>query len=129
MRRTLAIISLTLILIGLELSTGAISFTVTRLGDGAAALFAGSAFRISALRYGVGLLTIIMGVLVWAVLFWSARARTGVQAVGHTCPKCGSETRRVRRKRRHRLLAMLMGEALARRQCESCGWVGLSLRS
>jgi predicted RNA-binding Zn-ribbon protein involved in translation (DUF1610 family) len=128
LRRSLAFISLALFLIGLELSTEAISLTFSRLAAGAEAILAGVQFEVPALRYEVGVCATLSGIALGVVLVWSARAGVDVRAVGHTCPNCGSETRRVKRKQRHKLLSVILGEQLSRRKCETCGWVGLSLR-
>ena len=127
MRRSLAFISLALVLMGLELSTEAISLTLGRLKAGASAVLAGAEFHIPAIRYEVGVFSLVLGVVLAAVLFWSNRARGEIQAVGHLCPSCGSPTRRVKRRKRHKLLSAIMGESLSRRKCETCGWVGLTL--
>lgn len=129
MRRSLAFISLALILVGLELSTEALSLTFSRLKAGVGAILAGAEFHVPAFRFEVGVGALVLGLVVAISLLWSARARVEVRAVGHMCPNCGSQTRRVKRRKRHKLLAIMMGENIARRRCETCGWVGLSMRA
>ena len=129
MRRTLAFISLALTLVGLELSTEAISLTLSRLKAGFGAILAGAEFHVPAFRFEVGVFALLLGIVLAALLLWSARARVEVRAVGHLCPNCGGPTRRVKRRKRHKLLSVVMGESIARRKCETCGWVGLSLRA
>jgi predicted RNA-binding Zn-ribbon protein involved in translation (DUF1610 family) len=128
LRRSLALISLALILVGLELATQVVSLIFDRFRAGVGAILAGAEFQISALRFESGVLILVVGLVLGLVLLWSARARGDVRAVGHLCPNCGSHTRRVKRRKRHRLLGVLMGESLARRECDTCGWVGLSVQ-
>jgi predicted RNA-binding Zn-ribbon protein involved in translation (DUF1610 family) len=127
LRRSLAFISVALILVGLELATQVVSLIFDRLRAGVGAVLAGAEFQISALRFEAGVFTLLVGLTLGVVLLWSARARVGVRAVGHLCPNCGSHTRRVKRRKRHRLLSVVMGESIARRACQTCGWVGLSV--
>ncbi|MCG6955480.1 MAG: hypothetical protein LJF04_05755 [Gemmatimonadetes bacterium] len=128
MRRSLAFISLTLILVGLQLATQVGSLVLDRLRAGVGAILAGAEFQISPLRFEAGVCTLLVGLALGVVLLWSSRARADVRAVGYLCPHCGSRTRRVKRRRRHRLLGVVMGESIARRECETCGWVGLSVQ-
>jgi uncharacterized membrane protein YciS (DUF1049 family) len=129
MRRGLAFASLFLLLVGLELSTEAISLVLSRLQAGMAALVAGAEFHVSALRFTVGVAGIALGLTIWALLIWSFRRRHDVGAAGTACPQCGNRTRRVKRRGWQRLLALVLGEHLTRRRCETCGWTGLSVRA
>ena len=129
MRRSLAVVSLALILIGLELSTEAISLIFSRIEAGFGAILAGAEFHVPAFRFELGVVALVIGLGLAVVLYWSARASVEIRAVGHMCPHCGSQTRRVKRRKRHKLLSVIMGEHIARRRCEVCGWVGLSLRA
>lgn len=128
MRRGLAFTSFFLFLAGLELSTEALSLVLARLGTGLGAVFAGTEFHVSTLRFGVGVVTLTVGVSIWMLLVWSNAQRTEVASVGTTCPQCGNRTRRVKRKEWQRLLSAVLGERLSRRRCETCGWTGLSLK-
>ncbi len=87
MRRSLAFISLALILVGLELSTEAVSLTFDRLRAGAGAVLAGVEFQISAFRFEAGVVALVVGAALGVVLVWSARASVDVRAVGHLCPE------------------------------------------
>ena len=49
-----------------------------------------------------------------------------IEIGGSVCPVCGTESQRVRRRRRHRLLSMLLEARVTRRQCLKCGWRGLT---
>jgi len=115
-------------LVGLELATEVVSLTFDRLRAGAGAVLAGAEFQISAFRFEAGIVALVVGAALGVALVWSARASVDVRAVGPMCPNCGSHTRRVKRRKRHRLLAALMGESIARRECEACGWTGLSVQ-
>lgn len=128
MRRGLAFVALVFILMGLELSTEAVSLVVDRLGAGFTAIGSGAEFHVTPLRFVVGVLGLIFGIAIWVLLIWSARKRGAVAAVGGSCPQCGNETRRVKRREWQRLLSALLGERLTRRKCDTCGWVGLSLK-
>ncbi|MFQ5536988.1 MAG: hypothetical protein ACE5GJ_06005 [Gemmatimonadota bacterium] len=129
MRRGLAVLSLLLILIGLELSTEAVSLVVSRVEAGVTALRSGVGFQVGAPRFLIGLGMVTVGFGIWMLFIWSARVRRAVTAAGRLCPQCGGETRRVKRRKWHRLLAVLLGHRITRRKCEVCGWVGLSHRT
>ncbi len=128
MRGVLAFISVGLLVLGLELSTEAVSLTLARLQAGFSAMGAGVEFHVSAGRFGLGLMAMGIGGVLLFLLWWSARQRVAVGSVGHGCPTCGGATRRIKRRGLHKLLSLLLGERLTRRKCDTCGWVGLSLR-
>lgn len=128
MRRGLALVALALVLMGLELSAEAISLVVQRLGAGVSALVAGAEFQVSGFRFVVGVGGLVLGLMIWGLLLWSARQGRAVATVGGACPRCGNDTRRVKRKEWQRVLAVLLDEQMTRRKCETCGWVGLSLK-
>lgn len=128
MRRGLAFTSLFLFLVGLELSTEGISLILTRLRTGVGALLAGAEFHVSGARFTVGLVSLSLAVVIWGLLAWSSSQLGGIATVGPICPQCGNRTRRVKRKEWQRLLALVLGERLTRRRCETCGWTGLSLK-
>ena len=127
MRRGLAFTSIFLLVAGLELSTEAVSLVLARLQTGIGAILAGAEFHVSSFRFGVGLAALALGVTILALLAWSSSRRTEVATAGTACPQCGNRTRRVKRREWQRLLSALLGEQLSRRQCETCGWSGLSL--
>jgi len=126
-QRGLAFISLGLTLLGLELSTEVISLTFSRLSAGVNAISNGVEFHVTTLRFVAGVGALGTGIVLWLMLMWLAHERKSVGAVGQLCPECGSSSRRVKRKRKHRLLSSLMGRRLTRRHCDVCGWSGLSL--
>lgn len=128
MRSVLVFVSAGLMVLGLELSTEAVSLTMARLQAGFAALSAGVEFHVSAGRFGLGMSAMVIGAVLLTLLWWSARKRATVGFVGPACPQCGGTTRRIKRHGLHRLLSLLLGERLTRRKCDTCGWMGLSLR-
>lgn len=128
MRRRLVLASLGLALAGLELSTRAVSLAVARLGAGAQAVLAGVPFQVGAGRFLLGVVLLLGGLVLGALTLWSSQVWRGVTGVGRRCPECGERTRRLRRRRLHRVVSALIGERLTRRSCERCGWSGLSLK-
>jgi hypothetical protein len=128
MRRGLAFVSLVLVLLGLELSTEAITTVAARIAEGLSALLGGTEARLSGLRVVAGLVVLALGLGLWILLIWSGRKRRMLSMEGEECPQCGSRTRRVRRRGWQRLLGALLGEHMTRRKCETCGWAGLSVR-
>ena len=128
MRRGLATVSLTLVFLGIELATEAVTLMVARLSGGFRSLAAGEEAAISPVRFGSGVLVLGGGLALWLLLVWSGRLSAAVGSVGVGCPDCGNHTRRVKRKGWHRLLSFLLGMRLTKRQCDRCGWNGLSER-
>lgn len=128
MRRLVAFVALVLVALGLELSTQTITLTISRMSAGIQAVFAGVDFFLPKSRFIIGLVFVVGGLVLAVLLLWAGRARKSVGIVGSSCPNCGSRTRRVRRKRSQRLLSLLVGQRIARRKCETCGWIGLALR-
>ena len=128
MRRTLSVLSFGLILLGLELSTKAISLAVARLSAGFTAIASGLEFHVSTLRFAGGVAALALGLGVVGLLLWLTRAESRVTAVGDSCPACAGDTQRLKRRLSHRVLAALMGHRLTRRRCDACGWSGLSVR-
>ncbi len=128
MRRGMAVIAVLLVIVGLELSTEAVSLIVARFGAGFQAILAGVEFHVTPERFGGGVLILGMGLALWLLLFWSSQVRDTVTSMGSSCPACGNKTRRVKRMGWHRLLSFMLGQRLTRRTCEVCGWNGLSLR-
>lgn len=128
MRRGLVFMALALAVVGLELATEGVTLILARLQTGFNALLAGVEFHVGAGRFAVGLVFLLVGLGLSILLAWSARAQAKVAVVGSTCPQCGNETRRVKRKEWQRLLSAVLGERLTRRRCETCHWTGLSLR-
>ena len=127
-RKGLAFTSLFLLLAGLELSTEGISLVLARLRTGLGALFSGTEFQVSRMRFTVGVAALAIGLAIWMLLIWSAQHRHDAATVGSACPQCGNHARRVKRKGWQRLLSLVLGERMVRRHCEHCGWSGLTLR-
>lgn len=127
MRRGLVLVSLLLVLLGLELSTEAVTVVAERLVAGVSALLGRTESGLPGFRFVGGLVALASGMGLWILLGWSARRRGAVGAEGDACPQCGGETRRVRRRGWQRLLGTLLGERTTRRKCGTCGWVGLSV--
>ena len=125
MRRTLEVISLGLFLVGLELATGTLSLTITRLRETLAYPLGsngGERIEWGALA-GIGL--ILMVVVLAGMTVLVRYRQEGIQ--DHLgCPKCGARTKRVRRRTKHRVLGRIVGKALSARHCQDCGWRGLS---
>jgi len=128
MRRSMAVISAVLVLLGVELSTEGASLILSRFGSGLRAIRAGVDFHVTPVRFGTGVLVLGLGLALWLLILWSGQVRDTVDSVGSSCPACGNKTRRVKRRGWHRVLAFMLGQRLTRRTCEVCGWNGLSLR-
>ena len=118
--RTLAAIGL--MLFGLEVATGAVSVVVVRLWAGLTASLTGSEFVVSGPRYLTGVLLILTG----GVMLWADRFREGIWTKRLVCPNCGTQTRRVRRLKRDRILPRILKIDVTRQSCMRCGWSGLS---
>jgi len=126
LRRPLTLIALALLLLGLQVATGVVSLTVVRLWTGSRAILNGDEFLVSAPRYLGGLALILGAVSLYGGVRWADRIEKKVAASGEVCPRCGSETRRVRRRPWHRVLARIFDVRVTRRHCERCGWNGLA---
>ena len=126
LRRPLTLIALGLTLLGLEVATGVVSLTLARLGAGLGAVLSGDEFLVSTPRYLTGLALMLVGIALYGGLLWADRLERDVAVAGEICPKCGNDTRRVRRHSWHRALAKLFDVQVTRRYCERCGWSGLA---
>ena len=126
MRRPLTVAALGLMLLGLEVATQAVSVVAVRLWVGFTASFSGNQFVVSGPRYVTGVLLAVAGGVLLAVLFWADQAQGEIRIEGSICPNCGTQTKRVRRRKRHRILSRVLETQVTRRSCERCGWSGLS---
>ena len=126
MRRPLTVAAITLIMFGIEVATGAFSVAVARLWAGLIASLTGTEFVISGPRYLTGVLVALVGGVLFGVMLWAGHAQGKIRTQGSACPNCGTETKRVRRRKRHRILARILETGVTRRSCERCGWNGLS---
>ena len=113
-------------MLGAEVATGAVSLAAARLWTGLVALLRGQEAVISAPRYVSGVALLLAGVGLYAAMLWAERQRGTMVADGSRCPNCGSATKRVRRRKRHRLLSRMLETNVQRRRCERCGWSGLA---
>jgi len=59
-------------------------------------------------------------------MLWAERAQGEIRTEGSVCPNCGTQTKRVRRRKRHRILSRILETGVTRRSCERCGWSGLA---
>ena len=124
MKRVLKVLSLTLILAGVELSTGALSHAVDQVLRVYFELVLDAEPSVSVRRFFWGVGLIILGLLFVLLELWARASLSGVPRGKH-CPQCGGETERVRRRQRHRIMAWILGERLSRRKCKECEWAGL----
>ena len=122
MRRPLTVAAIALILFGIEVATGALSVAAVRLWSGLIASLTGNEFVVSRPRYLTGVLLALSG----GVMFWADQAKGEIGNEGSVCPNCGTQTKRVRRRKRHRILSRILETNVTRRSCERCGWKGLS---
>ena len=114
-------------LLGVEVATGAVSLGAARLWVGLTALFAGDGFVVSRARYVSGMWILLVGAAMLGTVLYAESARVAIEAGAGVCPRCGTETQRVRRRRRHRVLSLLLEANVTRRQCPKCGWRGLTV--
>lgn len=114
-----------LIVLGLELATGAFSEALATIGQVLAAVRAGDRTAVYLPTFFLGLGFVAVGVLGLAAATWSRVVRRRLVR-GKSCPECDSRTTRIPRRRRHRLLARITGDEIHRRICTECGWKGLS---
>jgi H+/Cl- antiporter ClcA len=126
LRRPLTVAAITLILFGIEVATGALSVAAVRLWSGLIASLTGNEFVVSRPRYLTGVLLALSGGVLYGVMLWADRAQGEIRTGGPVCPNCGTRTKRVRRRKRHRILSRILETSVTRRSCERCGWNGLS---
>ena len=126
MRRPLTLAALTLVVLGVEVATGAVSLAVIRLWAGFGALLTGDEAVISTPRYVAGLVLLASGTTLATAMIWAERAGGQIFPAGQVCPRCGTSTVRVRRRKRHRILSRILETNVTRRHCERCGWNGLA---
>jgi hypothetical protein len=126
LRRPLTLIALALMMLGIEIATGAVSVAVVRLGGGLSAVLSGDEYVISMPRYVIGLAIVLTGAAVAVGVLWAEIERRTILTDGSGCPKCGTPTKRVKRRARHRILSRILETHVTRRRCERCGWNGLA---
>ena len=125
MKRVLEVVAITLLVAGIEMATGAVSYGLNRVAEVFGRLLAGSEPEVSAGRFFAGLGLVALGSGLVLLDLW-ARAHSGLLGRGRACPHCGVKMGRVRRKRRHKILGWILGERLTHRACPQCGWHGLT---
>jgi len=126
-RRGLPLLSLALLILGLELAVGTLSRSLDTIGRALGALWVGEEVGVSLPAFFVGLLLTGVGLAGLGLSGWS-RVMRGRLIRGKGCPECAATTRRIRRRRWQRLLGTVLGEKVQRRECGECGWRGLAVR-
>lgn len=126
MRRTIELLSVTLVLAGFELAAGTLSTTLNNFTRTLTTTVAADVPNLPPMRFigGVGL--IVMGMLGLTMMVWARHAATNISR-GPVCSRCGGQTQRVKKKIHHRALGSMLGLELARRRCVKCDRSGLSL--
>ena len=128
MRRLASLISLGMVLLGIELSTKMVSLAFGRILSGFSAITSGSDFFVSTPRFFTGVALLTVGILSTALFSWVSRKERKMATAGDRCPRCHAETHRAKRRTIHRVVSTLMGQELSRRQCKECDWTGLALK-
>ncbi len=128
MRQVASLLSIGSVVLGLELSTRAVSLTVMRLSSGFQAILGGVELFVSPVRFLIGVGVLVVGLALALLVGWVGIVGGRVQAVGEACPECHEDTERLKRRATQRLLSTFIGQQLTRRRCAACGWRGLSVR-
>ena len=125
MRARLLLISLVLLYLGVELTTGFTQYVLRRYRDGVETFLNPNIQPDYLGMIGGNALTIIglVGVVTW---LWGSALMSGV-AQSDRCPRCGADTNRIRRRGVHRVLGFVTAREVSRRACRRCSWKGLSL--
>lgn len=123
-RRGLPVLSLGLIALGLEISSGVLTESSARILRDLGSVAAGEPPSVYPPAFFAGLLAIALGVAGLAASLWS-RAIHGRLTSGKRCPECGERTSRIERRRWQRILGRALDESVQRRWCRGCGWKGL----
>jgi hypothetical protein len=126
LRRPLTFAALALMLFGVEVATGAVSLGAVRLWTGFGAFLDGDEGVVSTARYVSGLAILLSGAILFFGMLWADRVSGRILTEGSVCPNCGTATKRVRRRKRHRILSRILETNVTRRHCERCGWNGLA---
>lgn len=125
MNRGVLLVSLLLLVAGLELTAGVVSGSVAELRSGLNAVARFPETGEFPFRFAGGFLLLVAGLAGTALAGWTSLRKRRLPQ-GRACPRCGNGTQRVRRRLRHRLLTRFLGVKVVRRQCTDCGWVGLA---
>jgi hypothetical protein len=127
LRRVLEILAVLLFFAGLELAARTLSHTVSHLDETFRTAFAGESFVFPPPAFLVGSALVAIGATLWLLTIW-ANSQAKLVQPGPNCPRCGAKTNRLKRSRRNKLLAALLGHRVTRRRCGQCSWGGLSLK-
>jgi hypothetical protein len=125
MKRVLEVVAITLLVAGIELATGAVSFGIEQVLRVYHQVVSGTEPEVSLLHFFVGVGMVTFGAFLVAVDLW-ARAYSGYVGRGKFCPHCNLKTDRVKRRTRHKVLGLIVGEMVVHRKCKKCGWHGLT---
>ena len=125
MRHILEVISAGIFLAGLELAVGTLSLTITRLRETFTNTLASDGADGGQWRFVAGIGLMVLAVVLAVVTVLTRYRQRGIQE-HDWCPRCGAQTRRVRREIQHRILSRLVGKSFSARHCGNCGWRGLS---
>ncbi len=125
MKRTLEVLSLILILVGIELAIGSFTHALERLERVYRAFRVGNEPEVSLIKFALGALLVLLGVIMLGITIW-ARLSARLIGAGSSCPQCGGKATRIRRRWLHHLLGKILGKRTTRRMCRDCGWRGLT---
>lgn len=126
MKRPLAVAAIALMLFGVEIATGTLSLAAERLWLGLNAAFFGEQFVVPVSRVLAGTAALLVGLGLAALVLYAEAKGDRILLDGAICPKCGTQTKRVKRRVRHRILSKILEMDVTRRRCERCGWRGLA---
>lgn len=124
MKRVLEVLAITLLVVGIELATGAVSHGLNELAGVLKHLVAGGEAQVSLPRFFVGMGMVLLGGGLLVLDLW-VRAYARFMGRGRDCPHCGTKTERVKRRWVHRMVGWILGEKVTYRKCRKCGWHGL----
>jgi hypothetical protein len=125
LKRVLEVIAILLLVVGIELATGAVSYGLNQVLKVYFQLVAGTEPDVSLTRFFVGGGMVILGSGFLVLDLW-ARAYSGFLGRGKECPHCGVNAERVKRRLRHKILGWVLNERFTHRKCKRCGWRGLT---
>jgi len=112
-KRVLEVVAITLLVAGIELATGAVSYGLDQIVRVFQHLMAGSEPEISVPRFLGGVGMVVLGSGLVLLDLW-ARAYSGFVGRGKYC------------RTRHKVLGWVLGERVTYRKCKTCGWHGLT---
>jgi hypothetical protein len=125
LKRTLGVLSLILILVGIELAIGSFTHALERLERVYRAFRVGNEPEVSLIKFALGALLVLLGVIMLGITIW-ARLSARLIGAGSSCPQCGGKATRIRRRWCDHLLGRILARRTTRRMCRDCGWRGLT---